>query len=139
MKARSRLVVLPIAVTETTEGQEVCITGRIDVRTVPDVRQALHEILDTGTGEVLLDLSSAEIGDATALGMLVESSRRARRRARRISITAMTPRTARLLRGARLERALVRRGGAPTVSPVTAEASHRHGRGRYLRPYGRAH
>jgi anti-anti-sigma factor len=120
MKARSRLVVLPIAVTETSEGQEVSITGRIDVRTVPDVRQALHEIVDTGTGEVLLDLSRAEIGDATALGMLVESYRRARRRARRISITAMTPRTARLLRGARLERALVRRGGAPTVSPLTA-------------------
>jgi anti-anti-sigma factor len=112
--------VLPVSVTETAQGQQVSITGRIDVRTVPDVRQILHEIVDDGSGDVLLDLSRAEIGDATALGMIVESYRRARRRARRISITAMTPRTARLLRGARLDRALVGREIPLTVSPLTA-------------------
>jgi anti-anti-sigma factor len=112
--------VLPVSVTETAEGQQVSITGRIDVRNVPDMRQILHEIVDDGRGDVLLDLSRAEIGDATALGMIVESYRRARRRARRICITAMTPRTARLLRGARLDRALVRRETPITVAPLTA-------------------
>lgn len=116
----SRKEALPIRVSETAEGQEVSIHGWICVHTVPDVRQALHQIVDSGVGDVLLDLSEAEIGDSTALGMLVESHRRARRRARRICVTAMTPRTARLLRGARLVRAFTPRGVAFTVVPVTA-------------------
>ena len=49
-------------------GQEVAITGRIDVHSVPDVRLLLHEIIDTGCGDVHMRLGAAEIGDA---GMLV--------------------------------------------------------------------
>jgi anti-anti-sigma factor len=82
----------------------------------------LHEIIDTGTGDVLMRLRDAEIGDATGLGVLVEAYNRARRAGRRLAVVDMTARTERLLRASRLHRALVRtEGEAPgTVAPVTA-------------------
>ncbi|HEY7719938.1 MAG TPA: STAS domain-containing protein [Pedococcus sp.] len=102
----SSVGVLPVEVRAVTSGQSVSITGRIDVRSVPDVRLLLHEIIDTGTGDVLMDLAAAEIGDATGLGVLVEAYNRARRAGRRLAVVDMTERTARLLRAARLERSL---------------------------------
>ena len=111
------LEVRPVA-----SGQEVAISGQIDVRSVPDVRLLLHDIVDSGSGELLVDLRAAEIGDATGLGVLVESFVRARRAGRRLAVTDMSPRTERLLRASRLDRALVRRAQeAPsTVAPLTA-------------------
>ncbi|GAB3444651.1 STAS domain-containing protein [Phycicoccus ginsengisoli] len=103
-------------------GQEVAITGRIDVHSVPDVRLLLHEIIDTGCGDVHVRLAAAEIGDATGLGVLVEAYNRARRAGRRLAVVDMTERTGRLLRASRLDRALVLRGDgdpAPVVA-VTA-------------------
>lgn len=103
-------------------GEEVAISGRIDVHSVPDVRLLLHDLVDSGSGELLVDLKAAEIGDATGLGVLVESFTRARRAGRRLVVTDMSPRTERLLRASRLDRALVRRAqdAPPTVAPLTA-------------------
>lgn len=114
--------VLPVEVRPHQTGQEVAISGRIDVHTVPDVRLLLHEIIDTGTGDVLMRLEGAEIGDATGLGVLVEAYNRARRAGRRLAVVDMTARTERLLRASRLDRSLVRRdaGGSGTVAPLTA-------------------
>src|ERR1044072_9270236 len=75
----STIGTLPVHVLATHTGQEVAITGRIDVHTVPDVRLLLHEIIDTGCGDVHMRLAGAEIGDATRLGVLVEAYNRARR------------------------------------------------------------
>ncbi len=113
---------LPVEVRAVQAGQEVAITGRIDVHTVPDVRLLLHEIIDTGCGDVHIRLGSAEIGDATGLGVLVEAYNRARRAGRRLAVVDMTERTGRLLRASRLDRALVLREPAEpgTVSAVTA-------------------
>ena len=74
---------LPIEVREHVLGQEVAISGRIDVHSVPDVRLLLHEVIDTGTGDIHLRLGDAEIGDSTGLGVLVEAFNRARRAGRR--------------------------------------------------------
>ena len=74
---------LPVEVRAVGSGQEVAITGRIDVHSVPDVRLLLHEIIDTGCGDVHMRLAGAEIGDATGLGVLVEAYTRARRAGRR--------------------------------------------------------
>jgi anti-anti-sigma factor len=114
--------VLPVAVRALGTGQEVAITGRIDVHTVPDVRLLLHEIIDTGCGDVLMRLAGAEIGDATGLGVLVEAYNRARRAGRRLAVVDMSERTRRLLRASRLDRSLVLRGGTgeDTVAAVTA-------------------
>lgn len=118
----SSVGVLPVEVRALNQGQEVAISGRIDVHSVPDVRLLLHDIIDTGTGDVLMRLGDAEIGDATGLGVLVEAYNRARRAGRRLAVVDMTERTGRLLRASRLDRALVRaeshvRG---TVAPLTA-------------------
>jgi anti-anti-sigma factor len=119
----SRTGILPVAVRPLQHGgQEVAITGRIDVHTVPDVRLLLHEIIDTGCGDVHMRLEGAEIGDATGLGVLVEAYNRARRAGRRLAVVDMTERTGRLLRASRLDRALVLRevDDEPTVAAVTA-------------------
>ncbi|HET6692726.1 MAG TPA: STAS domain-containing protein [Pedococcus sp.] len=118
----SSMGVLPVEVRALATGQEVAISGRIDVHTVTDVRLLLHEIIDTGTGDVLMRLGAAEIGDATGLGVLVEAYNRARRAGRRLAVVDMSARTERLLRASRLDRSLVQRGGgdASTVAPVTA-------------------
>ncbi len=114
--------VLPVEVRPVHLGQEVAVVGRIDVHTAPDVRLLLHEIIDGGTGDVLVRLERAEIGDATGLGVLVEAYIRARRAGRRFAVVGMTDRTERLLRASRLDRALVLRDDpvVATVAPLTA-------------------
>jgi anti-anti-sigma factor len=79
-------------------------------------------VIDTGTGDVVLMLGEAEIGDASALGVLVGAHHRARRAGRRLVISATSPRTARLLRLSRLHRVLVGTGvaSAQPVAPLTA-------------------
>ena len=123
-------------------GQEVAIIGRIDVHTVPDVRLLLHEIIDTGCGDVHMRLAGGR-------DRRRDRTRRPRRglqpgppRRPPAAVVDMTERTARLLRASRLDRALVlREAESPArlwrLSPPERlpPAAPR----RYLRPYGRAH
>ncbi|MDQ6715497.1 MAG: STAS domain-containing protein [Actinomycetota bacterium] len=111
----------PVRLVTTPRGQEAIVEGRLDVHTVADVRLALHALIADGRGDLYLHLGSAEIGDATGIGVLVEAHRRARRSGRRLVLGEVTPRTERLLRAARLHR-VIHRGDAvqPTVAPLTA-------------------
>ena len=110
----------PMYAIMTSRGQEVTVHGRIDVHTVADVRLTLHALLADGSGDLYLHLGDAEIGDATGLGVLVESHHRARRGGRRLVLGELTPRTERLLRAARLHRILHRGLEESTVAPLTA-------------------
>ena len=83
-------------------GCHVALRGRLDVRTVADLRLTLHRLIATGSTPVLLDLGEAHVGDATGFGFIVECQRRARRAGRPIRIVAADERTRRLLRRARL-------------------------------------
>ncbi|MEV5500031.1 STAS domain-containing protein, partial [Nonomuraea fuscirosea] len=56
--------------------QVVRIGARLDAGTSAGVRERLHEALDSGEGDLILDLSKLEMIDATGLG--VGSHRRAR-------------------------------------------------------------
>jgi anti-sigma B factor antagonist len=89
-------------------GGLVRIAGRLDVHTVADVRLVLHEAIDTGSGDLLVDLAEAEVGDATGLGVLVGAHHRARRAGRRLVLVHVPPRLDRLLRATRLHRVLAR-------------------------------
>ncbi|HEY7989649.1 MAG TPA: STAS domain-containing protein [Lapillicoccus sp.] len=114
---------VPVRVVDSARGQEVVIEGRIDVRSAADLRLALHAAVDDGVGDLFLHLGDVEIGDATGLGVLLESHRRARREGRRLVLASITPRTARLLRAARLHRVFhldVAADGPATVAPLTA-------------------
>ena len=113
----------PLAcVAEICLGQEVSVSGRLDVNTVAVVRQALHDILDRGVGDLLLHLADAEIHDATGLGLIVGAHHRAHRAGRRLVLVDVSPRLDRLLRASRLHRVLTRGSGegSATVVPLTA-------------------
>ncbi len=110
----------PVRVLDAPDGHDVIIEGRLDVHTVPDIRDAIHAVIIQGPGELRLHLGDAEIGDATGLGVIVHLHRRATRADRRLLLVDASDRTTRLLRGCRLERILAPRHPALTVAPLTA-------------------
>ena len=95
-------------VVEDARGRVVTVTGRLEVRTVADVRIALHDAVDHGEGDLLVHLGGAEVCDATGLGVIVGVYHRARRAGRRMVILDASPRLERLLRATRLTRVLAR-------------------------------
>ena len=108
----------PVRVTETLVGQEVTVSGRLDVSSVDEVRLALHDILDRGLGDLLVHLAQAEVHDAAGLGVIVGIHHRARRVGRRLVLVDVSPRLDRLLRASRLHRVLARGPGEGAVAVV---------------------
>jgi anti-anti-sigma factor len=104
-------------------GCHVALRGRLDVRTVADLRLTLHRLIATGSTPVLLDLGEAHVGDATGFGFIVECQRRARRAGRPIRIVAADERTRRLLRRARLHALLSTVPAATADQPALAGAA----------------
>jgi anti-anti-sigma factor len=118
----------PIRVLDAPDGHDVTIEGRLDVHSVPDIRDAIHAVIVAGDGELRLHVGAAEIGDATGLGVIVHLHRRATRAGRRLVIVDASDRTTRLLRACRLERIIAPRHQLPaaagpatlSVAPLTA-------------------
>ena len=111
----------PVQVVEICTGQEVSVSGRLDVNSVAEVRLALHGILDRGVGDLLIHLAQAEVHDTTGLGLILGAHHRARRLGRRLVLVEVSPRLDRLLRASRLNRVLIRGvdDGVVTVVPFT--------------------
>ncbi|MEO7130145.1 MAG: STAS domain-containing protein [Dermatophilaceae bacterium] len=109
----------PVTVVTAPDGHDVTITGRLDVHTVPDIRDAVHEVIRQGSGELRLHLADAEIGDATGLGVILHLHRRATRADRRMLIIDPSERTTRLLRGCRLSRLLTARHTGRIAAPIS--------------------
>jgi anti-anti-sigma factor len=86
---------------------EVLLSGSLDVSSVHDVRLAVHAALDSGSGDLIVDLRDVEMLDATGLGMLVGAHRRAGRTGRRLVLRNLSPQLVRLLRVSRLNRILL--------------------------------
>lgn len=84
----------------------VRLVGRVDVATAAAVRELLHAAVDACGGVLVVDLSAVELLDATGLGVLAGTHRRAERRGRQVVLRAVPIRTARLLRLTRLARLL---------------------------------
>jgi len=112
----------PVRVAEISCGQEVSVSGRLDVHSVADVRLALHDILGRGNGDLLIHLADAEVHDATGLGVIVGTHHHARRAGRRLVLVDVSPRLDRLLRASRLHRVLARAvaDGVTTAASFTA-------------------
>ncbi|MDQ1641403.1 MAG: hypothetical protein QOJ90_754 [Actinomycetota bacterium] len=85
---------------------EVCLSGRLDVHTVHDVRAVLHAALEQGTGDLVVNVRDLEMLDVTGLGMLVGVHRRAGRSGRRLVLRKVGPQLDRMLRVSRLHRIL---------------------------------
>jgi anti-sigma B factor antagonist len=108
----------PVRVEEISAGQEVAVSGRLDVNSVAEVRLALHDILDRGHGDLLIHLAQAEVHDATGLGVIVGIHHRAYGVGRRLVLVDVSPRLDRLLHASRLHRVLARGPGEAEVTVV---------------------
>ncbi len=100
------------------DAHHVALRGRLDRRSVPDLRVTVHRIVGDGMTPLHLDLAEAQIGDTTGFGFLVECARRASRRGRILRVVAAEDRTVRLLRRARMGHLLAMPTG--TVGTLTA-------------------
>ncbi|MGZ6793965.1 MAG: STAS domain-containing protein [Mycobacteriales bacterium] len=94
------------------EQNVVPLTGRLDVHAAADVRLALAEAVDSGDGELVLDLAALEAVDATGLGVLVGAHRRAQRAGRTLVLEDVPDGVGRILLVTRLDRVLRTRRSA---------------------------
>jgi anti-anti-sigma factor len=94
-------------VLETVDpGQVVHLTGRLDVHAAADARIALADAVDSGSGDLVIDLASLEAVDVTGLGVLVGAHRCAGRAGRTLVLRDVPPTVGRLLFLTRLDRVL---------------------------------
>lgn len=56
---------------------ELVVGGRLDVRSAADARTVLHSAVDSGAGDLVLDLTDLDSWDATGLGVIMGAHRRA--------------------------------------------------------------
>ncbi len=59
--------------------QTVRLSGRVDVRSVGELRSCLYSAIDCGTGTLRADVAGLELADHAGLGVLLGGARRARR------------------------------------------------------------
>jgi len=94
---------------------ELAIEGRLDVRTAADARSVLHRAVDHGRGDLVLDLSGLDSWDATGLGVLMGTHRRAGRCGRRMVLRGVPAQLQRLLVATKLHRILAIEGYVPDL------------------------
>ncbi|MDP9408497.1 MAG: STAS domain-containing protein [Actinomycetota bacterium] len=87
-------------------GAEVRLAGRLDVTGASDARVALHAAVESGSGDLVVDVAGVELVDATGLGVLVGAHRRAQRAGRVLVLRDPGERLRRVLAVTRLDRAL---------------------------------
>ncbi|QMU79142.1 STAS domain-containing protein [Streptacidiphilus sp. PB12-B1b] len=100
---------------------ELAIEGRLDVRTAADARSVLHRAVDHGHGDLVLDLSGLDSWDATGLGVLMGTHRRAGRCGRRMVLRGIPPQLQRLLVATKLHRILAIEGYVPDAPELSAD------------------
>ena len=88
-------------------GAEVARDGRLDARSANHARAVLESAVDDGVGDLVLHVVHLELWDAVGLGVLVGVHRRARRAGRRLVLTGVHARQARILHAVGLARGLV--------------------------------
>jgi len=88
------------------EAQVVRVGARLDAGTSAGVRSRLHEAVESGEGDLILDLSELEMIDATGLGVLVGTHRLALSAQRHLILRRVPPRIMRVLAVTRLNRVL---------------------------------
>lgn len=100
-------------VISVASGHELAVSGRLDVHTAAETRDALHAALAAGDGDLVVDVSGVELVDATGLGVLVGAHRLAVQADRRLVLRGAGPRLLRILRLTRLHRVLTLEVGLP--------------------------
>ncbi len=117
------IAIVTITEVHDDRGCHVTLRGRLDVRTVADLRLTVHRLIASGSTPLFLDLAEAHVGDATGFGFLVECQRRSRRADRAMRIVAADDRTRRLLRRARMHQLLSAAPAEVVDEPALAGAA----------------
>lgn len=87
-------------------GSFVEISGRLDALSVRDIRSALDDALPAGSGDLVVDIRTAELHDSAGLGVFVGVHRRAHLAGRRLIVLNPSERFARVARASRYSRIL---------------------------------
>ncbi|MGK5530327.1 STAS domain-containing protein [Streptomyces sp. URMC 129] len=90
----------------TGDHARLVVGGRLDVRSAADAKSALHRAVDSGQGDLVLDLKHLDSWDATGLGVIMGAHRRAGRCGRRLVLRDVPPQMQRVLVATRLHRIL---------------------------------
>jgi anti-sigma B factor antagonist len=85
----------------------VAVAGELDQATVPELQRALDEVIDTGSGGLLIDLSGCSFIDSSGLAALVSARERLTNADdRSFAICCGTPQVLRLLEITGLDKAM---------------------------------
>ena len=101
--------------------QVVSVDGELDLHTCSQLAEALES---TESARVVLDLTDAPFIDSTALGLIVDMSKRMARQDRKLTVVAGNPTVARVLQLTGLDQAL---GVRPALSEALEVALDGHG------------
>ena len=91
----------------TRELALVSVSGEIDLYTAEQVRNGIDEADAVGADTVVLDLSESSFIDSTALGVLVQETKRLEGRGHSLVLVTNDPRTRRVLEVTGLDRVLL--------------------------------
>ncbi len=78
------------------------LSGALDVRRTAEVRAQVYLLLESGTGDVVVDISRVDSIDITTLKLLAVANRVAERKGRRVVLRGASPGVRRLLHLAHL-------------------------------------
>lgn len=87
----------------------VSVSGEIDLHTAERLQQGIDEATSVGADTVLVDLSGVGFIDSTALGVIVQETKRLEGRGHALILVTNDPRTMRVLEVTGLDRVLPRR------------------------------
>lgn len=99
---------------------QLAIEGCLDVRSAADARSVLHRAVDGGAGDLVIDLTGLSAWDATGLGVIMGTHRRAGRIGRRLVLRGVPGQLRRLLVATRLHRILTVESYTPMPDGVDA-------------------
>ena len=86
----------------------VSVSGELDLYTSERLKAAIDEAASVGADTVLLDLSGAGFIDSTALGVIVQETKRLEGRGVALTLVTDDPRTLRVLEVTGLDRVMCR-------------------------------
>ncbi|MGN6474953.1 MAG: STAS domain-containing protein [Mycobacteriales bacterium] len=95
-----------VSISVDDPGALISVEGRLSAATVADLRAVIGVAADSGRGDLVLDLTRAEVVDASGLGVLLGAHRLAERRERRLVLRNVPQQIDRLLVATRLNRVL---------------------------------
>ena len=75
----------------------VVVHGEVDIRTAPDLRDCLSEVIDSDVKRVVLDLTDVEFLDSTALSVMVGAHKRLAKTGEPLAVVATTEAVQRVL------------------------------------------